>query len=676
MKNYLKLAYALALLFPFKLVFAQITKPLIAKEPQWVTINTLDYKQNSLDKDALDGYVDICYEEQVSLEHKSTYNRLCKKLISQSGVQNASEVNISYDPLYQQLTIHNIFIIRNGEKLNRLDLSKIKIIQQEEELSNFIYNGKQNAILILEDVRQGDIIEYSYTIKGFNPILKNKFCSQFDTRFGVPIYHLYYKLIVPNNRKINIRYIGDSLNPAITNSKSHNIYEWKGNAIKPLRMQDYTPSWYDPFDRIMVSEYNSWKEINDWARELFPSKKNISKSLLAKIKEIETTNNSNEDKVKAALRFVQDDIRYMGIEMGKNSHLPADPSKVFDQRFGDCKEKSYLLCTILNQMSIDAKPVLINTVDKKNISTFLPSHYSFDHATVKVRLGNIDYWFDPTISFQRGNLRNIFYPDYQVGLVVSDTTTALTTIPFRKTNAEIIKEYFKVDGLNEGGTLFVTTDYEGYCADNMRSDFSNGSIAEMMTECQKFYGRYFEDIKIDSLTYSDNDSTGIFTTKEYYTIPNFWEVYEGKPQIYFTGFIISSTIKKPKEKKRTMPFKLAFPISYKEEIIVEMPEEWEVTASNEDINNKCFSFHSKFYNDYNKVYYLANYETLKDHVSIEEVSAFFSDVNHYQNTEGFSLFKNTKQEKPEVSWMSYRTILLFLLLLFFITKAIQKSRKT
>ena len=673
MKNYFNLLLTVALLFLLKSVYAQSAKPLRAKEPLWVTINTIDYKQTSLDKEASDGYVDVSYEEQVSLEYKSTYTRGCKKLISQSGVQNGSEINVSYDPTYQELTFHTIFIIRNGEKLDRLDLSKIKIIQQEKELSNFIYNGRQNAVLIIEDVRQGDIVESSYTIKGFNPIFKNKFCTTFNTEFGVPLYSIYYKLIVPKGRKMNFSYFGDEMKPTETDYKGQQVFEWKYNNIKPLHLQDYTPSWYNPYDRIQVSEFTSWKELNDWALELFPKKISISKALLAKIKEIETTYSSDEERTKAVLRFVQDDIRYMGIEMGKSSHLPTNPSKVFDQRFGDCKEKSYLLCTMLNQMSIDAKPVLINTIDKKNISSFLPSYYDFNHATVKVRLGNVDYWFDPTISYQRGDIKNIFYPDYQVGLVISDSTTGLTTIPYRKIGSESITEYFKVDGLYDGGTLVVTTNYEGSRADDTRNQFNNGSINEIMTICQKFYAIYFEDIKADSLTYFDNDSTGVFTTKEYYTIPDFWEVNNGERKINFAGFMIASVIKKPKEKKRKMPIGLQFSSVYKEEVIVEMPSEWKVTESNVNIDNSCFSYHSKFFGKYNKVYFQSEYETHKDHVALDEVTTFFDDINKYESGEGFYLKPNSDDGKPQVSWINYKTILLVLLLAFFTVRGIQKS---
>ncbi len=202
MKLYLYLFVTLTTFLFSTSVFSQSEKITVTKEPVWITKNTIDYSKKLLDKDAADGYIDISLEKQVYLAEQSEYIRRSKKIISQAGVQNGSEISVSFDPSYEQLTFHSIRIIRNGETLDRLQLSKIKTLHQEKELSSFIYNGLLDAVLIMDDVRQGDIIEYSYTVKGFNPIFKNKFASEFHLDYAVPVYEIYYKLIVPQQRKI------------------------------------------------------------------------------------------------------------------------------------------------------------------------------------------------------------------------------------------------------------------------------------------------------------------------------------------------------------------------------------------------------------------------------------------------------------------------------------------
>jgi transglutaminase-like putative cysteine protease len=95
----------------------------------------------------------------------------------------------------------------------------------------------------------------------------------------------------------------------------------------------------------MVSEYESWKQVADWASALFPFPAVLSQDLQKRIADIKAKHALPADQLSAVLRFVQDDVRYMGIEMGVHSHKPHPPAQVFRQRFGDCKDKAYLFCT-------------------------------------------------------------------------------------------------------------------------------------------------------------------------------------------------------------------------------------------------------------------------------------------------------------------------------------------
>lgn len=635
MKQFL---FASILLIVNSATFSQQARPVVSKEPTWISVNNIDYNKTNLDKSARDGYIDISFEKQVSLADKSRYYRSSKKIISKAGVQNGSEVSVSYDPSYEQLIFHSIRLIRKNETVNKLQLSKFKILHQETELTDFIYNGRLNAVLILEDVRQGDIIEYSYTIKGFNPVFKNKYSDEYDLNFGVPLYKIYYKLIVPPGRKVNFKYLNQPPATKISSTNGEQVYEWHNNNVPEMILQDNSPSWYNPYSQVLVSEYNNWKEVNDWAMELFPAKKALSASLQKKIKEIESEYSGDGERVRAALRFVQDDIRYMGIEMGENSHKPADPSKVFSQRFGDCKEKSYLLCCMLNAMQIDARPVLINTVSKKNLYSLLPAPTNFDHVTVRIKLDNESYWFDPTIAYQRGHIKNIFYPDYQAGLVISNSTDSITPILFRNISSVHVKEHFKVDSMSGGGTLTVTSTFRGGEADDIRNEYNSESISKKIKDYEKFYAAYYEDIVADSLTHHDDDSTGIFTTTENYSISNFWTTdAENIKRFSFSAFSINSLIRKPKEKKRTMPFRLVYPAKYTEELIIELPTKWSVTDSETHTRNNAYSANTKFYCINNQVHLETDYENFKDHATKEESSQYFKDMNKFDENASFEI---------------------------------------
>jgi len=140
----------------------------VEPSPRWITNNVVNFQNSKLDDEAEDGYIDLVYENQIHLKEQTIYYKKVVKILSEAGIQNSSEVSINYDPSYEQLIFHSVLIIRGNDKINKLDLKKIKTIQQEKELDRFIYDGSKTSILILEDVRKGDIIEYSYSVKGAN----------------------------------------------------------------------------------------------------------------------------------------------------------------------------------------------------------------------------------------------------------------------------------------------------------------------------------------------------------------------------------------------------------------------------------------------------------------------------------------------------------------------------
>ena len=128
------------------------------KAPSWVSINNYDSTTFNLEHEAQDGYVDLIFEKQVSLAHQSVFLRKSIKILTEAGIQNASEISVSFDPGYEAVTFHTIKIIRGNTVINQLNLEKIKTIQQEKELNRFLYDGALTAVLFLEDVRKDDFI--------------------------------------------------------------------------------------------------------------------------------------------------------------------------------------------------------------------------------------------------------------------------------------------------------------------------------------------------------------------------------------------------------------------------------------------------------------------------------------------------------------------------------------
>ncbi|MES1221108.1 MAG: hypothetical protein ABUT20_36745, partial [Bacteroidota bacterium] len=319
---------------------------------------------------------------------------------------------------------------------------------------------------------------------------------------------------------------------------------------------------------------------------------------------------------------------------------------------------------------------------KKSITGYLPSAGVFDHVTVRVKSGNTYYWFDPTISFQRGSINDISYPDYECGLVIGEGTTGLTMIDSKEKGDVRVNEVFDIKDMSGDAKLTVTTTYTGSFADDIRNNFNSSSNYEMLKSFKDFYAPYYEHIIADSLTHTDNETTGAFTTIEYYRINDLWEIKDNIRKVVFESYVINGAIRKPKETKRTMPFALNYPMHFRESVEVNVPDDWDAEESSHKIESPGFSLTTHFSYRNRKLLLLYEYENLKDAVNPEEMKSFLDAIKEKEDKTGYSLSKSM-DNKPVITKPAKETktdrltgnIIAGLVILLFIGVIVWRLRK-
>ena len=122
---------------------------------------------------------------------------------------------------------------------------------------------------------------------------------------------------------------------------------------------------------------------------------------------------ADADKAAAILQFVQQEVRYLGMELGAGSYRPSPPAVVLARRFGDCKDKALLFCTLMQAAGLTAYPALLDTDWRDTIDGWLPSPNAFDHVVACIPQADVYLWVDPTLTYQQGDLARPGFPDYR-----------------------------------------------------------------------------------------------------------------------------------------------------------------------------------------------------------------------------------------------------------------------
>jgi len=90
--------------------------------------------------------------------------RYCRHVdvaVTQAGVAALGEIQIEFSPDYQQLRLHRAALVRDGRIIDQTKLASLRMIEQEPDSENRVYSGATTALLVLSDVRPGDLTDIS-----------------------------------------------------------------------------------------------------------------------------------------------------------------------------------------------------------------------------------------------------------------------------------------------------------------------------------------------------------------------------------------------------------------------------------------------------------------------------------------------------------------------------------
>lgn len=624
------------LLFSLTAGFVKAVTPAvqITQLPDWVIPVVHKYQTSSL-KSANNGFIYALWNEQIHVEKKATFNNIIREVITESGVQNGSNISVNFDPTYEKLEFHKIIIWRNNKPLNRLSKSAFKIVANEEELSRFLYHGSYSAFLILEDIRKGDQIEYSYTITGNNPIFGNMFSREIYFQGIAPIAHIYASLIVSAGRNLNFKSFNNVPKTKISDKDGIKKYEWESYNVPAAILEEYQPSWINSFATAQVSEYTSWAEVVNWAAKVNPIASKLGGNLGERIKELLSSAKINKEKFfREAVRIVQDEVRYMGVETGVYSHRANHPEKVYNQRYGDCKDKSLLLASMLNMGGIKAHLALVNTRAGNEINNYLPSPAAFNHVVVVAILNGVEVWVDPTMSNQGGTAGEIAFPHYKKALVIKNGNAKLSDLEIGSIGNITCHERYLIANEKDKVKLNVESRYSADQADIVRAQLSSLSYQEVCKSNLDYYSKIYPEIEIkDSLKINDDRDKNEITITGSYFITDFFQKdsTNGRYHAGFYANYINDQLPSITSKRR-YPIFVNYPYDLDYTIQIELADGWNIPKESTSISRNGYYFGRHVFVVGNVLNINYQFWYLKDHVDAGDAAEFSKDIKQLQSS--------------------------------------------
>lgn len=537
-------------------------------EPDWITSAQPSLSHEVPTSELRDGVYYRLYDRQIRVPAEGEvtyYYRFAIQITNLNGLDDQSQINVDFDPVYEQLQFHRLNVIRDGETINRLQSTPLRMLNREEELDYQLYNGLITANFLLSDLRVGDVIDYSYSVRGRNPVFDGMYSDSFRLHWSVPIELASLRLLWEKNKPLYVKGWGTEAPVQRTQTSSGEEFLLVEHNLQPVSREDDVPNWASPYGRLFFSEHESWDEVVDWGIGLFRNSILQSEEIEQVVDRIRATTSNPSEQIVEVLQYVQDQIRYVGIELGVNSHQPSPAPTVLSRRYGDCKDKTSLMIALLHELGIDAHPALVNTRRHQKIAEVLPSTSVFNHVLVALPHDGETYWLDPTRTYQRGQLHDIYEPDYGYALVLREGEDKLTEMldTGRGSGFEVTEHFDFTDTENESVKLSVTTEYFGENSERKMRRFDRDSLKDITQDYVDWYQRYYPKIwaKEDVHGYLDEERLR-YKVEESYQIDEVWRKGDddGREFARVYASTIESYLDSPDKQTRQQIYDLGKPV--------------------------------------------------------------------------------------------------------------------
>ena len=340
-----------------------------------------------LDMETLDINEDISYEYS---------NHRIVKIFNEKG-EKFGQVDIPYTVGNDDIEIHHARTFLPDGRVVELDESNIlKDIPPPEAVKAGLFVAARLMRFRMPEMTDNCVIDYAYLVKRKGHIMKGEYWRQTHFQTSEPILKYRFTIHAPKKMEFLYHVSGLDLQPKITETKYTRVYEFEAFDIPPIKEEKFMPALQDLEYSITISSLKSWNQLARWYYTLIREQDHITPEIQKKTEQLLFRAKDRREKIRRLYEYVAENIRYIGIELGIWAIKPHPAEIVFKERYGDCKDKSILLSTMLKAAGIRAYPALISSSDSSKVIREVPSLSYFNHMILVAEAPEL-IWLDPTV---------------------------------------------------------------------------------------------------------------------------------------------------------------------------------------------------------------------------------------------------------------------------------------
>jgi|GEM_PF-6026958 len=292
------------------------------------------------------------------------------------AIRQMNDLRFPFDPLYERVFVNYIRVYGpDGVKIDEGNMTDFYTANDPDEV---LMSQKKELHTPIPSLSPGCTVEYAVTYETLGKKEKMPFQTQQLSR-DKPVL-LSFTCVRGDLDQLMLETANEVKTLPETTTGDDMRFFFVQKPL-PLTYAPNTPPALDYIPTVWISAAgNSWADEADEYFKTVTSLDDESPEATAKAKEILGDKFSDEEAVHKLAAFVRDSLTYHGIEFGVRAMIPNTCDDILRNRYGDCKDHSYLLMKMLRASGVDANLALIDS--SRNINIKVPDSGQFDHMIV------------------------------------------------------------------------------------------------------------------------------------------------------------------------------------------------------------------------------------------------------------------------------------------------------
>jgi hypothetical protein len=264
------------------------------------------------------------------------------------------------------------------------------------------------------------------------------------------------------NKAVDLRYNEKNikLGPNISEDGDFKVYTWTVKNMSPIKYEENAVSYESRYPSVFLApnkfkldryagDLSSWKNFGLWYNDLLTGVDSLSPQRKDFYRQMVRNATSDTEKEKILYKYLQNNFRYVSIQLGIGGFKPISADITDAKKYGDCKGLSNYMVTVLRSVGIKSHLAIVNgRGNDEPVDPAFPSD-QFNHVIVCIPGKKDSTWLECTSRISDFGVLGSF-TENRNALLITENGGVLVPTPRSRANENVIKAYTTIDLLEDG----------------------------------------------------------------------------------------------------------------------------------------------------------------------------------------------------------------------------------